>query len=974
MRRRLSRIESLESRCLLSATVMEHGDIGYFLNPSAGRVERYDIANQEWLSPVGLAGATGTPTVLNVDGDGLYVAYDKAVYRYGLDGSGRTHLLNAQYQVNAIHSDGNLLFISHAGGWRFVSVNKTTNTLIDAIEIHNAVNGSSIAVGENRIFGRTEGVSPSDITYLQYNDDGTFAGNGDSPYHGDYPGASTTWVFPNDAKVVDDSGTVYSTSGLTRLNSFGSTIDDIDFLGADIPILLKGDKLTAYSSGILPTGSATLGYTPSNIFVNTASVITFTPDAAASTGFRADIVDLSQLDPDTAGDPVDPVGLPYTPDKVVLAADGTVLLYSKSHQSIFRWDPATQDYSQSIPLIGTAEYMAYSPETNTAYLAYASGLIRKSDLNAADPVEVPFATLPAGPMGLTTAGPYVFAADPSGAWGSHYTFAADGTLIDAVDWNYYSQEYVWSDANQKMYFFRDDTSPNDLLWEEINADGVTYPSLPPGGIGNKDDSPLHDSHGFAHPIRVAPDGSVVVLGSGMIHDATTLERKPLALANSIADATWLGGDLYTARHIAGGTEFQHWSQPTYALEQAVQRPGTASALMTIAADRLLGITIGADGIPAFTVMDANFSTDPRLSISDASLVEGDEGSTLLTFEVTLSEPSAEPVTVDFATADGAANAGTDYQAAAGTVTFAPDETTKTIAIEVNGDKTVELDESFVVNLTDPANATIAKGQGAGTIIDDDPPVNVLPDGTLSVFGTDAANDVISFCAASRGRILVIYNGERFGPYHTISRIAAYGGGGDDKITVGSAIRLPALLDGGDGDDALHGGSGSDTLLGGLGNDVLHGHKGNDWLYGGDGNDGLYGDSGHDVLLGGAGDDRLKAGAGRSLLIGGLGADTLDGCSGQNVLIGGTTAYDNNDAALAAILQEWTWKGPFRQRTRRLDNGITDPILGLLRLKRSAAPGDGLTVLDDGTRDAFFGSPASDWFFDFAPLDEVRRRG
>jgi len=282
MKPRTLHLEPLESRCLLSATVIEHGNVGYFLNPTTPRVERYDIVQEAWLSPIDLIGATEAPTVGHVDGDGIYVAHDKVVYRYNPDGTGRTHLLNAQFAVQAIHTDGRLLILNCTSGYdaRLISIDKTTNTIIDATEQYlDAVNGSSIAPSLNRIFGRTMGLSPSDITHVDYGDNGTFLGGGDSPYHGDFPGASTTWIFPGDMKVVDDSGTIYSTLGLTRLNSFGTRIADLDFLVIDVPIVLYENTLTAYTSAILPSGSVTLDHTPTEIFVNSTNVITFTPDS-----------------------------------------------------------------------------------------------------------------------------------------------------------------------------------------------------------------------------------------------------------------------------------------------------------------------------------------------------------------------------------------------------------------------------------------------------------------------------------------------------------------------------------------------------------------------------------------------------------------------------------------------------------------------------------------------------------------------
>ena len=113
---------------------------------------------------------------------------------------------------------------------------------------------------------------------------------------------------------------------------------------------------------------------------------------------------------------------------------------------------------------------------------------------------------------------------------------------------------------------------------------------------------------------------------------------------------------------------------------------------------------------------------PTLSINDVSTVEGDTGTKLLNFTVTLSAASNLTVTVNFATADASATAGSDYQAANGTLTFNPGDITKTIAITINGDTTNEENETFLVNLSNPVNATTSDSQGVGTIVNDDTPV------------------------------------------------------------------------------------------------------------------------------------------------------------------------------------------------------------------------------------------------------------
>jgi hypothetical protein len=112
---------------------------------------------------------------------------------------------------------------------------------------------------------------------------------------------------------------------------------------------------------------------------------------------------------------------------------------------------------------------------------------------------------------------------------------------------------------------------------------------------------------------------------------------------------------------------------------------------------------------------------PALSIGNVTAPEGNSGTTPCTFIVSLSNPSYQTIAVNYDTADGTAtSADNDYQAASGTLTFAPGETSKTVTVLINGDTKFEADEGFSVNLSSPTNATLAAGSGVGTIQNDDP--------------------------------------------------------------------------------------------------------------------------------------------------------------------------------------------------------------------------------------------------------------
>jgi Ca2+-binding RTX toxin-like protein len=234
----------------------------------------------------------------------------------------------------------------------------------------------------------------------------------------------------------------------------------------------------------------------------------------------------------------------------------------------------------------------------------------------------------------------------------------------------------------------------------------------------------------------------------------------------------------------------------------------------------------ADGKATVTITDDDGNTPPppaslpKLSLSGGSLDEGDEGQSNATVTVQLSAASSLPVTVNYASADGTATAGSDYQAVNGTLNFAPGETRKTINVPIFGDTLKENDETVSVSLSAPSNATLGNASATITILDDS------HDCSESLVGT----------------------------------------AGDD------------VLDGHECNDTLQGMAGNDTLSGDIGDDSLMGGNGNDVLLSGDGDDVLMDAGGNDTLSGGLGDDRFVlngSGVGNVLIEDTGGNDTLD---------------------------------------------------------------------------------------------------
>ena len=124
---------------------------------------------------------------------------------------------------------------------------------------------------------------------------------------------------------------------------------------------------------------------------------------------------------------------------------------------------------------------------------------------------------------------------------------------------------------------------------------------------------------------------------------------------------------------------------------------------------------------------------PTLTLADASVTEGNAGTTTLSLTASLSATSGSDVTFDWSTADLAATAGTDYTAVSDAAATIPAGSLSTnLDVVISGDTLFEADETLEVSLADVAGATIADGTAVGTITNDDTaPAISVDDPTVS---------------------------------------------------------------------------------------------------------------------------------------------------------------------------------------------------------------------------------------------------
>ena len=166
---------------------------------------------------------------------------------------------------------------------------------------------------------------------------------------------------------------------------------------------------------------------------------------------------------------------------------------------------------------------------------------------------------------------------------------------------------------------------------------------------------------------------------------------------------------------------------------SVTQPANGTVAITSAGTRVTYTpAAGFNGTNTFTytIGDGNGGSDtatvtvtvnppPSLRIENISIAEGDSGFTTMAFPVNLSGPSTLTVTVNYQTFNGSARDGRDYVSTNGSITFQPGETSKTANVQIIGETTKEKDETLAVRLSSPVNATIARIEAVGIILDDD---------------------------------------------------------------------------------------------------------------------------------------------------------------------------------------------------------------------------------------------------------------
>ena len=266
--------------------------------------------------------------------------------------------------------------------------------------------------------------------------------------------------------------------------------------------------------------------------------------------------------------------------------------------------------------------------------------------------------------------------------------------------------------------------------QDMNDNASDFSTVTPNPRNSS--SEINDCAAADLQITTADSPDPVTIGSSITYTITVVNNGPAeAQSVSVYDNLPAAVTFVSCNAEGGAVCGGSGNNRTVSL-MSLASGASFAATIVAAANGPHGATATNTATVSSATADANLANDsstattlmleptPDLFINDASLNEGNSGSTTFRFTLTLSPASGRTVTVNYATANGTATAGSDYTAIPSTqLTFLPGETTKAIDVTVSGDPTTEPDETFTVDLIGASNATISDSQGVGTILNDD---------------------------------------------------------------------------------------------------------------------------------------------------------------------------------------------------------------------------------------------------------------
>lgn len=310
----------------------------------------------------------------------------------------------------------------------------------------------------------------------------------------------------------------WSTLGLVALVALGSWL----WSRRGEPVSAKGDRPEV----AMPVASA-----------SSAASVSSTPDQRPAA--RVDSAPPEQALPVH-------LELPLSIDEIYADAGSELVLVDRGVGRIMLVTPAPEVSVRVVELARAPAHVSFSPGARRLYCAYGDGRLTSVSTEPGGHLqELEFARHPASPVNILAIDYGLLVADKVGAWGSLTSYPESGGRMAASREYFAAPRYsVWHGGTRRAIFLSYEHSPRDIAYEEISSTLA---------LGNKGDSPYHNSAGMDGPIYALD--RFIGLGSGRIYDPNTLTLVA-TLPFEVRAGTAVGGSIFVADRSATGVHPQ----------------------------------------------------------------------------------------------------------------------------------------------------------------------------------------------------------------------------------------------------------------------------------------------------------------------------------------------------------------------------------------------------------------------------------
>ena len=558
--------------------VQQKNDIVYFLFAAPNKIVRYDLSSNEFLEKISL---TKIPTAFHVGETKIYTSYGKDLTQSDLNGSASNSIFQTDYELRKITLIGNFLYAVNSDNRIEIISTETFSKLPNNYYSSRATDLLASPTHQSVFSVEHYSYSPSKMTL---DETGKTTHRISSPFNSSGSRPENIYIHPSENTIYTDKGFIYSTDDLSFKGTLTGSFTDMTFLG-NRPVVIRDKNVSIYSENNLDSKSYALDHIPSHVAAKDQIITSF---VTTNSLVSAHQTNTDQLVKPTAIAAKDPATTIYQTDLMTTDNDNIIYLVDKENPAIHRRKAEEKEFASSWGLVEIPNWITYSASHKRLYLGYESGKITYFDTTKTGASEeVHFISLTNGIRALVSAGDYLFVKDAQYSSRTHsYSIDKQGLIIDNRSNNENSEEYVWNHLNGYIY----QINTRYIRWTELLSSD--------GNFGIYKGSNYNSDNTYKFPLRISPNGQILLLGSGEIigtNNQTVLNN----LTNQIDDATWINDKLVTIKQDTNTLQF--W-QEDYLLTSEHQLSKTKDTRLFNLKEKLL-IVKQSDTRPIFIYTD-----------------------------------------------------------------------------------------------------------------------------------------------------------------------------------------------------------------------------------------------------------------------------------------------------------------------------------------------------------------------------------